>query len=342
MIRGLAATAIVVALVHSAHAGTPLDDARKAVDSSDYMAARTALTAALQAGTASPSDLAEIYKLTGIVAGALNETDAASTAFAKWIALDPKAALPPGTSPKIERPFEKAKKTEALKVKPETSANPPSITLVVAGDSLHLVAGARVTASVDGGAEQTFDGKGSSRITVALPKGKRVDLRVAVVDTYGNHLVELGSTEVPIVIVGEGGTPVREHQTDAVKPQRDAVVITPSPSHPRPLYAKWWVWGAGAVVLGGAGVAFGVAGRSAASDLDRLNANSSAHTFSEAKALESTARRDLLLFDIGIGVAGAAAIGAAILYVTEPRGVEQHVAIAPAPGGGSVFVRGQF
>jgi hypothetical protein len=348
MIRGLVATAIVVAFVHTAHAESALDDARKAVDSSDYMGARTALTAALDAGNASPSDLAEIYKLTGVVAGALGEADAATAAFAKWIALDPKAALPPGTSPKIMRPFsaasEKAKKGELLKVRTETSVTPPSITVIVAADPLHLVAGAHVMASVDGALEQAFDGKGHDRIKIDLPKGKRLDLRVAVLDSQGNHLVELGSADVPIVIVGEGTTALDHDVSAVLQTKHESPKTSPAtPSHPRPLYATWWVWGAGAAVFGGVGAYFGFAGRSAANDLDHLNATSSDHQFSEARDLESTARRDLLVFDIGMGIAGAAAIGAAILYVTEPRIVtERRVSVVPAAGGGTVVLRGHF
>jgi hypothetical protein len=48
-----------------------------------------------------------------------------------------------------------------------------------------------------------------------------------------------------------------------------------------------------------------------------------------------------MIFNIGIGVAGAVAIGAAILYVTEPR-AEAHLAAVPANGGGTVVVGGRF
>src|SRR5689334_11578885 len=83
----------------------PLDDARKAVDASDYAAARPLVVQALEAGTASPDELAEIYKLTGIVESALGNTSGATDAFGKWLSLDVKGSLPFGTSPKIMRPF---------------------------------------------------------------------------------------------------------------------------------------------------------------------------------------------------------------------------------------------
>jgi hypothetical protein len=340
----LLVTAILVALVHTARAETPLEQAHNAIDSSDYPGARTALTAALESGNAGPSDLAEIYKLSGIVDAALGDSEAATSSFAKWLALEPKATLPPGTSPKILRPFsaagDKAKKSELLKVKTETSADPPSVTLVIATDRLAMIASARVIVSADGGVEQTLEGKGKGRIVIELPKGKRLDLRVVALDAHGNRVVELGSTDVPIVIVADGAK---------APPDRDTLKLLktktgpPLPSHPRPLYAKWWVWGTGAAVFGAVGIGFGFAARSAANDLERLNATSSRHTFSEAQGVESTARTDALLFNISMGLAGAAAIGAAILYMTEPRVVtEQRVTVVPAHGGGTFVLQGQF
>ena len=86
---------------------------------------------------------------------------------------------------------------------------------------------------------------------------------------------------------------------------------------------------------------FGLQARSETDRLDKLNADSQDHTFDEAKAVESDARRDVLLFNIGMGVAGALAIGAAVLYVTEPH-AETHVAAVPTNGGGAVVVGGHF
>src|SRR4051794_18885691 len=131
--RGLAAMA-VLALAGSARADD-LADARSAVDQSDYFGARGKIEKALDDGRASPDDLAELFKLKGIVEAALGNSAAATTAFGKWLALDPKAALPDGTSPKITRPFDAAQKQaahrEPVKVKAETSSDPPSVTLVI-------------------------------------------------------------------------------------------------------------------------------------------------------------------------------------------------------------------
>lgn len=321
-----------------------LDRARHAVGASDYLGARAALAQALAAGTAGPDDLADIYRLTGIVEGALGDRGKSTMAFERWIALDPKAQLPFGTSPKIARPFAAAQAKlrggPALDVQLETSASPPSITLVVDADALHLVAGARVEVSADHGPERTLEARGSGRITIALPRGNRLDLRAQALDAHGNRVVELGTAEVPIVITGAGGvsTPV----AITAPPPRPAVHGAHAVHH-RPLWRRWWLW-SGASVVAIAGASW--AGLSARSEVDRLNAidrNSTEHTFAEAQRVEGAARRDVVLFDVGAGVAGALAIGAVILYVTKPRAhAETRVGAVPLTGGAAVVLGGRF
>jgi hypothetical protein len=320
--------------------GTALELARHDVESSDYLAARPALVAALDAGTAGPAELAEIYKLSGIVEGALDDEAAATSAFEKWLALDPKGELPPGTSPKIADPYEAAAahlaKRAPLKVKAETSSQPPSVTVIVASDPDRMISRARVFVIADGKPEITVEGVGKHRIVLALPHGKRLDLRVQALDKHGNRVVELGTTDVPIVITG------------AEKRAPSGVVVTPPkptepPPEPRPIWLRWWAWGAVAGVFAGAGTYFGFAARSDASQLDALNLNSQDHQFPEATDLESHARTDVLLFNIGMGAAGAFAVGAAILYLTEPKAtVERRLTVVPARGGGTVVFGGRF
>src|SRR5690606_3976188 len=84
-----------------------------------------------------------------------------------------------------------------LEVKVETQPTPPSVTLVVQSDPMKMIARARVAVVVDGKPEQMLDGIG----TIALPAGARLDLRVTVLDASGNRLVEIGSSDVPIVII---------------------------------------------------------------------------------------------------------------------------------------------
>jgi hypothetical protein len=329
--------AILFALVslagRSARADDALANARKTVESSDYMAARPLLVQALDAGTASPDELAEIYKLTGIVEAATGDAKAAKRAFEDWLALDPKGTLPDGTSPKITKPFVAAQSAGLqVKVKADTTSDPPSIALAIIADSLQLIASVRVFARVDGATEKELDGKPG--VAIVLPHGHRLDLRVEALDSHGNRVVELGTTDVPLVITGAEPAPIAKQ---IVKPKPI------EPEHPRPVLLRWWLWGTAAVAFAGAGTYFGFAARSGRDELATIDANSSEHQFSEAQKLQTKINRELLAFDIGLGIGGAFAIGAAILFVTRPHHYEQqHVAIVPTPGGGSVVFGGAF
>jgi hypothetical protein len=339
MVRwGLAALA-VLALVGTAR-GDNLADARKAVDASDYDAARVAIDKALADGTHGRDELADLYRMKGIVDAAEGNTAAATTAFGKWLALDPKASLPPGTSPKITQPFDaakdQAKGRQPVKVKTETTAEPPTVKLEIVSDPFLMISKVRVHVRADGGKETTIEGK--KQVSIALPKGNRLDLYVEALDDSGNRVAVVGSSDVPIVITGGHEEVVVVRHDDKGK----ALPPGPPPAtHPRPLYLRWWMWTGAAVAVGAGGAYFGFGARSETDKLNQLNANSSDHSFDEAKAVESDARRDVLLFNIGMSVAGAFAIGAAILYVTEPH-AETHVAAVPTSGGAAVLVGGHF
>jgi hypothetical protein len=387
---GATAAALVLGLARPAIADdASLAEARRDLDQSDYLAARTAVSAALEAGGASPVELEEIYKLSGIVEAALGNTDAAINAFERWIVLDGKAALPAGTSPKIVRPFQsaaaRAKHLSPLKVKTETSAKPASIAIVVVSDPLAMIARTRVVVRNDGKSDQTLVSGEGRRMAIDLPSGSRLELRIQVLDAHGNRLVELGTSAAPIVITGAVRTEDREGRDDRAgrdeldprveRSQRreqddrqdrhdrqdrqdghdraESAPLAPaaattaatssSPSAARPLYLKWWIWGGAAGAIGLGATLFGLAGHSASDELQQLNANSAQHDFSEAQSAESRAQRDYLLFEVGIVVAGACAVGGAVLYLTEPkRTVEPRITAVPVRGGGAVMIDGRF
>src|SRR5512140_847840 len=157
--EGSRSCVLAMALVLAAATPALADDtalalARHDVETSDYLAARGALVSALDAGTASPTDLAEIYKLSGVVEGALGDAAASSAAFEKWLLLDPKGTLPAGTSPKITRPYDAAlatvKERDPSKVKTETATDPPAVTLVIVNDPAHMITRARAFVRADG------------------------------------------------------------------------------------------------------------------------------------------------------------------------------------------------
>jgi hypothetical protein len=338
------AAALLTTLASSPARADALADARKAVDASDYMTAQPALEKALRAGTAGPADLAEIYRLTGVVQGALGNENAAEKAFAKWLALDPKGSLPPGTSPKITRPFDAAaatiKKKGPLSAKAETADDPPAVTLVVVSDPMKMIVGAKVYFVTDRKAEEKLEAEGTTKVTIELGTGKRIDLRLHAVDQYGNRVVELGSKDVPIVITSTG----KEKQIDPKDRDLLRRRQPEQPAEPRAWYFQWWVWGSATVVATGVGGYFAWRTRSDLSRLDYLNANSLSHTWSEAQDVEASARRNLLVTNIAAGAAGAFALGTAILFLTRPTISESELraTITPTRGGGAVVLGGQF
>ncbi len=333
--------ALLASVASPAHADGTLDGATSAVDASDYLNARTQLTQLLAKGDNSPEDMGEIYRLSGVVAGALGESKAAVEAFKKCLALAPKAALPPGTSPKITRPFGEAqafyKTHEPLKIKADTAATPPSVTVEVVSDPLSMITRARVIATVDKAAPKTLEKPVGTEVTLALPAGARIDLRVVALDEQGNRLVEIGSADVPIVIVGTGVVPP---VIPAKPPEKKLVNSTPR--SPRPVYAKWWLWGGAAVALAGGATYFAFGARSAKAELDELNAHSVDHDFDEATSIESRGKRDALLTNIGYAAAGTFAVVSVILLLTEPRASEERrvTTVTPVPmrGGGAVVL----
>lgn len=338
----VAAALLTVLAATSAHADA-LGDARKAVEGSDYLRARPALEDALEAGTAGPTDLAEIYKLTGVVEAALGNVDASQQAFARWLALEPKGSLPPGTSPKITRPFsaaqDHAKKAGPLSAKAETSDDPPSVTLVVVNDPAKMIVGAKVYFSADRKPEQTLEADGTGKVTIELDLGRRIDLRLHAVDRYGNRVVELGSKDVPIVITGSG-------KAKPIDPKDRELLVSKKhePAQPRAWYWKWWVWGTATVIATGVGGYFAWQTRSDLQRLDYLSSNSLDYRWADAQAVEHSARRNLLVTDIAAGTAGVFALGTVILFLTRPATSESELraTITPTRGGGAVSFGGHF
>jgi hypothetical protein len=333
---------LIFALAGSAGAA-PLDKAKAAIDNSEYFAARSELETALRAGDNQPAELAEIHKLSGIVAAALGDPKAAKEAFQRCLALAPQTSLPAGTSPKIAKPFTAAqdflKDKQPLQIKPATTGDPPSVTIEVVSDPLTMIAKLQAIVVVDGKPEQTLDKPVDKQVKIALPKGKRLDLRVVASDEHGNHLVELGTRDVPIVIVGKPDAPVVVVAKPKPKPQ-------PGPYRDRPLYLKWWLWGGASVVFLGASGYFGIDSIRQKNKLDDLTAESANHSFDEAKAIEDDARRSVLITNITLIAGGAFAITGAVLYLTRPRQPEaaRSISVAPVvhPTGGGLVLGGHF
>ena len=338
MFRGAALALAVIAgeilFGRIAWADDRLAQVRAAIDASDYLAARAALAAVRDAGGCTPEETASLYLLSGRIEAALGDNQAATDAFTHLLALAPRAALPPGMSPKITAPFDAAVASLALdrplEVRVETWGAPPAILLEIVSDPLHMVARARAVYAVQGGPEQTEEVAVAERTEIPLRAGMRIAARVAVLDEHGNQLVVLGA-DAPIVI---------DAPPPPIKAAPPAPVV-PVHAAARPLALRWWPYAAAGVVLGGAAGYFAWSAYQTASDLQQLNRESTLHSWREADELRDRGRRETLLANIGFAAAGAFAITAGVMAVIRP-GRETRMAAAPLPGGGALTVGGRF
>jgi hypothetical protein len=112
---------------------------------------------------------------------------------------------------------------------------------------------------------------------------------------------------------------------------------------PRPVYLRWWPYAAaGAVTLAATGY-FALAARSASNELNAIIAHSAQHSYGDARTVADRGRRDVLVTNIGLGVTGALAITAGVLYMTRPHDHTEVVSgVAPVPGGGQLVLGGSF
>src|SRR5262249_1376647 len=156
---------------------------------------------------------------------------------------------------------------------------------------------------------------------------------------HGNRLVEIGSTEVPIVIVGELPPVVAAPAPSASPVTASPPAAAPAPSEsppvavevaPRPIYLRWWPYAAAPVVAGSVSAYFGW---KASSDVQELYKRADTGD-AESQAIADRGTRRTWIFNIGIGVTGACAIAAGVMYVAGRRThADTRLTAVPLPAG---------
>lgn len=325
-----------------ASANPDLQQAKLALADLDYERAVQHLERALLWGRSSPAEVGEILRLSGEVQGALGDAKKAEQHFFEMLTLDPSAVLPTGRSPKITEPFARAKERVAesggLAGTCQIDPAAPAVRVTISADPAQLVAGARAMyripdATGTPGSEQTVEARGRDSLTLALPAVDELQLYCALIDQHGNQLFAIGSpSELQTLILPE---------RDDSKPG--------SQGKSQPIIKHWATWGAVSLATVGAGGYFALQVASAQDELDELNQNSGEHEFSEAKAIEDRGRRNALLANISLGVAGACAVVSIVQFVRRPRGESQNgrerasmVTPTLVPGGAGVAWTGRF
>jgi hypothetical protein len=138
---------VLLATAGDARADAPeLARARRLKQTLEFAAALDEVDRVIALGTSSPDGLTDAYRLAGELAAGLGRDGDAVTYFQRLLALDPGAAMPAGTSPKIVAPFEQARANlggRALAAHVEGDA------IVVDDDPLGMVASIQPRALLD-------------------------------------------------------------------------------------------------------------------------------------------------------------------------------------------------
>jgi hypothetical protein len=301
-----------------------LAEARRAIEAVDYQAARHLLVEALGDGDNSPAAMREIYRLSARAAVVLDQRELAEQFYRRWLAIDPDAALPDDTAPKLREPFVAAQAYIAAHGRLRATARRTArgeIDVELIADPLAM---AHAAAAVPAGPGAVAPAAAPSA-PVVFGAARRAHLaagaRIAILDDRGNHLIELD-------------------------PEPIAIAAPPAPAGPDevspPWTRRWLTWAipTGVFALGAAG--FGIAAIASYAHAHTITANSGRYHWSDAQ--DNVGRGRLFVWiTIGAGAATAAcAIPAAIYLARDVRPPRVVVAPTVAPGGLGLVLTGRF
>lgn len=318
------ATAITWCVASSVAAGPALDRARAALDDLRYEDAAAALDEALREGGNSPEATAEIYQLMGEVAASRGDRARAVDAFDHLLALAPGATLREGVSPKLTEPFDaaRARAGERAPLGLRCAVAAGSVEVEVAADPLGMAAAAYQSG---GGSVETAELDGAAALIVVADTV--VVEYVGLLDEHGNRLVAVAAVECEQELIAPSRRGARRAE----------------PRAGRSVVGHWALWGGVAVGFAAAGAYFGLDARAKVDELERLVADSAAHDFGEARAVEDDARRSALYANIGFASAGVAAVVAGVLLYRDrhrdrERAPDRGISVTPTVGRGSAGI----
>lgn len=341
--QGLAGAGVTLGLAAFAALASPRPAAAEARDlvaeaedhleALEFERARATIAEAVHAGASGPAELADIYRLSGVIAGSYGDEDGAARAFRRWLALEPEAALEEGVSPRIAEPFERARAEmagePAIAIDAYLIDGDRRVAVMAIADPLEMVEGASAHFRTEDGVTRSAREVGDSPYAIDLPLGVRGEVSVALRDRHGNRL---GEAEVALDRGRSREAPVGD--TEAA----------PGP----PLYARWYMWAGAATGFAGAAAYFGLSARSEERRLAGIIAASEDYEFEEAQAVEARARRSAR-FASAAGIAAASAGVAALAVFAldfgddgEGGGSATRAFLSPAPGGGAAGVELSF
>jgi hypothetical protein len=303
---------------------SPLGQAKLAYEQVRFDDAQRLLIEALEEGGKQPLAMREIYKLLGASAVALGKTDDAEKYYRAWIAIDPRAALDAGASPKLRVPFDAAKSYITANGSLDAVAELGSdgeVRIRVITDPLAMAR----TAAIGEHSVAIVDR--AALITIA-PQGP-VQLR----DRWGNTLVE---------IMPSGAPPIRREPTPTVEPAPPAasgsgpfVVVDDRPKRSTAFYALAIPTG----LLLAAGAGFGAAAFVYNGEVQTALEDSGAHYYTD---VADNQKKVTLFWKLSAVIGGAGlvlAIPTAIVYLRD-----RDAMVAPFTDGSArgVAISGRF
>jgi hypothetical protein len=106
--------------------GKQLDQADKLMSQMKYEKALKLINQVLVSAKSGPAQLVKAYRLRGMCLAGAGKNDKAVDAFRRLFAIDPRAQLPPSTSPAMRWPFDKARSMRGLKAITLDHTHPPA------------------------------------------------------------------------------------------------------------------------------------------------------------------------------------------------------------------------
>jgi tetratricopeptide (TPR) repeat protein len=244
-----------------------LERARSALSRLEYAAAVELYQQAEATGQHPREHMIEIYRSIAESHAATGRPDAAETAFRRLLALDGEQELPEGSSPKLTGPFIAAREFmdgRSIAITCRRSDRGGAV-LIVSSDPVDLVSGGRLVLRDGGRVPGSSHATGRNRLTLSVPPGvdsAASELACAALDQHGNELLR-----APLGDAVAGGA---EEDGSSGIGTGGAADLTDTASS-RPIYVRWWLWGAAAGLSAGAAIYFGLKMRDAEGELAALN-----------------------------------------------------------------------
>lgn len=347
----LLSVALLVGASAPAWANPDFKRAKELLDNLDFDKAADAFKKALDAGDNDAATTAEIYLHLGEIEASVGDEKQAIKHFSRALSIDINIKLPPGTSPKVGKPFGTARRgiddPLAAKVVVDRSGEAVKATLEIANDVNKMVRSAAVTYKLLSGEESNVELRLKKAKTPLLLPAKVSSIAVAVLDRRGNHLVELEPVNLESDEEGDDDDGGNNGNNNGNNGNNGGGTITKKGGGGGSFVTRWYLWGGLAVAAAGAGVAFGLSTQSTLDELDQLKSMSTMEMVegSEAVALEDKARSRALLTNISFAAAGAFAIAAGVFFFTssgDAPATESAVSLTPTFGNDEVGVLSTF